>query len=184
VLEAVQADNFPFRRLKIPVNVSDGILEIRRASFRGEDATVRMEAYADLNKAQVDSTWQMGVSSDRHQKWPPVKVMVSGPLRELGARPRTLAAEDFVRTILVRKMEGDISRLEGLNKPPAALAKPPSPWTATQEAATPKKHRHKRDKDKPEDAPTAKTSEPASGPSFEQRMRDALDNTPNAPAAR
>jgi AsmA-like C-terminal region/AsmA family len=190
VLEAVQAEDFPFRRLKIPVTVSDGILEIRGASFRGEDATVRMEAYADLNKAQVDSTWQMGVSSDRHQKWPPVKVMVSGPLRELGARPRTLAAEDFVRTILVRKMEGDISRLEGLNKPPGTAAKPspparpPSAWTATQEPATPQKQRRKRDKDKPGEAPAAKPSEPAPARSFEQRMRDALENMTGAPAAR
>ena len=83
-----------------------------------------MEAFLDLNKAQVDSTWQMGVIADRRNKWPPVKVMLAGPLRELGARPKTLAAEDFVRAVLVRKMEGDITKLEGLNKPqPAPAAK-------------------------------------------------------------
>ena len=150
VLAAVQANDFTFRRLKIPVTVADGILEIRRASFRGGSATVRMEAYLDLNKAQVDSTWQMGVSSDRRQKWPPVKIMLSGPLQELGAMERTLAAEDFVRAILVRKMEGDISKLESLNKPQPAVPA----WTTTTQEPAPKKRRHRRrDRTKPEETP-------------------------------
>ena len=120
VAQAVQSSDFKFRKLAIPVTVADGVLEMRRASFRDGEATVRMEGYIDLNKAQVDSTWQMGVSSDRRQKGPPVKLTLAGPLRELGARPRTPAAEDFVRAILIRKMEGDISKLEGLNKPGGA----------------------------------------------------------------
>ena len=126
-LEAVQSKDFKFHKLIIPVTVADGTLDIRRASFRDGDATVRMEAYIDLNKALVDSTWQMGVSSDRRMKWPPVKIVLAGPLRELGARPRTLAADDFVRALQVRKMEGDISRLESLNRPAgAASAKAPA----------------------------------------------------------
>jgi hypothetical protein len=165
---------------------------MRRASFRDGEATVRMEGYIDLNKAQVDSTWQMGVSSDRRQKGPPVKLTLAGPLRELGARPRTPVAEDFVRAMLIRKMEGDISKLEGLNKPggasPRPVASAPAParapaatpapakaaaaWsTAQQPAPTP------RPKKKKEDAAAAKPPEPAPAPdrSFEQRMRDALD---------
>ncbi len=183
-LEAVQSKDFKFRKLAIPVTVADGILEIRRASFRDGSATVRMEGYIDLDKALVDSTWQIGVSSDRHQKWPPVKVTLAGPLRELGARPRTLAAEDFARALLVRKMEGDISRLEGLNragasaKPPVAAAVGPSAWTAAQEQATPKKRKRKKD-----ETPGAKAPEPAPAKSYEQRMRDALDNM-NGTAAR
>ena len=188
VLAAIQTGDFGFRRLKIPVKVADGILEIRRASFRGAEGTVRMEGYADLNKAQVDSTWQMGVSSDRRHKWPPVKILLSGPLRELGARPKTLAGEDFVRAILVRKMEGDINRLESLNKPNAQLPAPPNKssaaapgWTATQESAPQKSRRRKSEKVKPEEKP-ATQAPPAR--SFEQRMRDALENGTSAPAAR
>ena len=124
VAQAVQSKDFKFRKLAIPVTVADGVLEIRRASFRDGEATVRMEGYIDLNKAQVDSTWQMGVSSDRRQKGPPVKLTLAGPLRELGARPRTPVAEDFVRAILIRKMEGDITKLEGLNKPGGASPRP------------------------------------------------------------
>jgi hypothetical protein len=48
-------------------------------------------------------------------------------LRELGGHPETISAEDFARSIIVRKMEGDINRLESLNRPP-------SPWTTTQES--------------------------------------------------
>ena len=189
---AVQSKDFKFRKLAIPVTVADGILEMRRASFRDGEATVRMEGYIDLNKAQVDSTWQMGVSSDRRQKWPPVKLTLAGPLRELGAKPRTPAAEDFVRAILIRKMEGDITKLEGLNKPggasprPVAAAPAPAParapaatpaparaaaaWSPVQQPAAAPKPRKKK-----EDAAAAKPAEPAPERSFEQRMRDALD---------
>ena len=179
-LEAVQSKDFKFHKLIIPVTVADGTLDIRRASFRDGDATVRMEAYIDLNKALVDSTWQMGVSSDRRMKWPPVKIVLAGPLRELGARPRTLAADDFVRALQVRKMEGDISRLESLNRPagaapakaPAAAGlNPPASWTATQQPAAAKKPKRKK-----EETPAAKAPEPAPPKTFEQRMHDALDN--------
>ena len=166
------------------MTVADGVLEMRRASFRDGEATVRMEGYIDLNKALVDSTWQMGVSSDRRQKGPPVKLTLAGPLRELGARPRTPAAEDFVRAILIRKMEGDITKLEGLNKAgasPKPLAAAPKPvrastaWSATQQPAPAPKPRKKK-----EDAAAAKPPEPAPERTFEQRMRDALDNTGSA----
>jgi uncharacterized protein involved in outer membrane biogenesis len=185
VLEAAQTGDFAFHRLKIPVAIEDGILEIRRASFRGRDATVRMQAYLDLNKMQVDSTWQMGVSSDRRLRWPPVRIVLSGPLRELGARPRTLAAEDFVRAVLVRKMEGDLNRLEGLNKPSAS-----SQWTVTQEPASKEERRRKRGKDNAGNRsidPAAAAKAPAPPPaaqSFEKRMRDALENAGNGSAPR
>jgi uncharacterized protein involved in outer membrane biogenesis len=195
VLQAVQSGNFSFRHLKVPVTVQDGILEIRRASFRslpadakgktavaGKDGTVRLQAYLDLNKAQVDSTWQMGVLADRRNKWQPVKVMLAGPLRELGARPKTLAAEDFVRAVLVHKMEGDITRLEGLNKPPPQPAS--KGWTASQQSAPkPKPH-------KPKAAPaaTVKPAPPAletvPARTYEQRMRDAVENAPGPATAR
>ncbi len=121
----------------------------------------------------------MGVIADRRNKWPPVKVMLAGPLRELGARPKTLAAEDFVRAVLVRKMEGDITKLEGLNKPqPAPAAKG---WAASSQDAAPKP---KPRKPKPS-APAAKPAPPAPHASetvpartYEQRMRDAVDNAP------
>jgi uncharacterized protein involved in outer membrane biogenesis len=193
VAQAVQSNDFKFRKLAIPVTVADGVLEMRRASFRDGEATVRMEGYIDLNKALVDSTWQMGVSSDRRQKWPPVKLTLAGPLRELGAKPRTPAAEDFVRAILIRKMEGDITKLEGLNKPGGASPKPvvaaPTPAPARAPAATPAPARAStawstaqqpapapKPRKKKEDA-AAKPPEPEPTPSrsFEQRMRDALD---------
>lgn len=191
VLEASQSGDLKFRRLRIPVMVRDGMLEIRRASFRGRDGTVRMEAYLDLAKMQVDSSWQAGVTSDRRAKWPPVKILISGQLRDLGSRPRTLAAEDFVRAILVRKMEGDITRLEGLNKPQTPL----SSWTATQEPVPKPTRRRKRDDGNPDAGPvqpdTNLSAAPRKGPAvtakpdFETRMRDALESRGTAnPEAR
>ncbi len=177
IIQAAQSSDFGFRKLKIPLTVHDGVLEIRRASFRGRGAAIRMEAFLDLSKMQADSTWQMDVSSGPRAKWPPVKIMVSGPLRELGARPRTLAAEDFVRAVLVRKMEGDIARLEGLNKPQARLQS----WTTTQEPA-PSRKRNEPAGEAPAHPGAAGTATPRPLPStavisdFEARIRDALRN--------
>ena len=172
-LEAVQSADFKFRRFKIPLTIHDGMLDIRRASFRGRDSTVRMEAYLDLFSTQADTTWQVGVSSDRRMKWPPVKIQMSGPLRELGAKPRVLSAEDFVRAVLVRKMEGDITRLESLNKPQAAA---PSSWSTKQQPAPPPPPRRKRD------APAAQAGASANSVSdFEKRMRDALSKSTPRP---
>ena len=140
-LEAVQSTDFKFRHLKIPVRIHNGMAEIPRASFRNRDGTVRMEAYLDLSNMQADTSWQAGVSSDRHIRWPPVKIQVSGPLRELGAKPRVLSAEDFVRAVLVRKMEGDMTRLESLSKPQAAVPA----WATKQEPAPPSPPRRKPD---------------------------------------
>jgi hypothetical protein len=77
-------------------------------------------------------------------------------------------------------MEGDISRLESLNRPagaapakaPAAAGlNPPAAWTATQQPAAAKKPKRKK-----EETPAAKAPEPAPPKTFEQRMHDALDN--------
>ncbi len=174
-IEAAQSGDLKFRHLAAPIVIRDGILEARRASFRSRDGTVRLEAFVDLSSLQADSSWQLGVGSDRRAKWPPVKIQISGPLRELGAKPRTLAAEDFVRAILIRKMEGDITRLESLNKQPAAPPPPPSSWAPAQEDA-PKPPRRKRTQD---DASPSQPQAPASGMTdFEKRMRDALQSKP------
>ncbi len=195
VLQAVQSGNFSFRHLKVPVTVQDGILEIRRASFRslpadakgktavaGKDGTVRLQAYLDLNKAQVDSTWQMGVLSDRRNTVAAGQGDAGRAAARAGRRPKTLAAEDFVRAVLVHKMEGDITRLEGLNKPPPQPAS--KGWTASQQSAPkPKPH-------KPKAAPaaTVKPAPPAletvPARTYEQRMRDAVENAPGPATAR
>jgi hypothetical protein len=171
-LDAVQSADFKFRHLKIPLTIHEGTLDVRRASFRGRDSTVRMEAYLDLSKMQADTTWQAGVGSDKRMKWPPVKVQLSGPLRELGGRPRVLAAEDFVRAVLVRKMEGDITRLESLNKPQTGAAS----WATKQEPVPPAPARRRRDD------PAVQAGAASNGQSdFERRMRDTLSKSTPRP---
>jgi len=174
VQDAVPMGDFGFRILRVPLFVQDGILEIPHASLRGRESTVQLDALLDLSKMQADSTWQMSVGSDRRVRWPPVKVSISGALRELGARPRTLTADEFVRAVMVRKMEGDLTKLEGLNKPSAAL-----PWSAAQQPAP--KPRRKRTKDADgapqsgDAAAPAQGSQTATPTPFEKRTRDALD---------
>jgi uncharacterized protein involved in outer membrane biogenesis len=183
VLEAAQSGDFDFFRHNAPVAIRDGILEVTQASFPGQDASIRMEMLLDLSKMQADTSWELIQSVAAAQKLPPVKVTLSGPVRELGGSLRALAAEDFTRAVLVRKMEGDITRLEGLNsghKPPAQAPA----WTTTQQQG-PKKSPKNQDSGvaAPGPAPLqARPPEAAQPQSFEQRMRDVLDNrTPNQP---
>ncbi len=173
LLDASQAGDFKFSGLHIPLAVHDGILEIRRASFRNGDGTVRMEAVLDVSKMEADTSWQLGVSSDPRQKWPPVKLLIAGPVGELGVRPRTIAADDLIRAVLVRKMEGDISKLENLSKPQASS----SPWTTTQEPANgANKKRGDGAQSTPADAGGAQSSLNPGPSDFEARMRDALQS--------
>jgi uncharacterized protein involved in outer membrane biogenesis len=190
VLESIQSTDFAYAPLKIPVTVNDGILEVRRAPFRGRDGTMRAEVYVDLGKAQADTTWDMRSSSSNREYWPAVKVMLSGQLRELGGRPRTVSAEDFIHAVTLRKMEGDLNRLEnlGTGKPPPAAA---PAWTASQEPTAKKGRKTKGSQDERGDAsvtaPTGAKARPTSPPqaqSFEQRMRDALQNLSGTPPTR
>jgi uncharacterized protein involved in outer membrane biogenesis len=190
VLEAAQSGDFDFNKHSAPVAIRDGILEITQASFPGNEASIRMEALLDLAKMQADISWELIQSSAGLQKLPPVRVTLSGPVRELGGRPRALAAEDFARAVLVRKMEGDISRLEGLNssnKPPASMPA----WTTKQEQGPKKKPKSPRSGDEAGTAPAvssaSKPIRPPGAPqaqSFEQRMRDFLENRTSNPPTR
>jgi hypothetical protein len=197
VLEAAQSGDFDFYKHTAPVTIQDGVLEIAQASFPGNETSIRLEALLDLSKMQADTSWELIQNPGGDQKLAPVKVTLSGPVRELGNRPRTLAAEDFARAILVRKMEGDISRLEGLNssnRPPVSSNKPPASlpgWTTTQEPSPKKKPKSPRSGDEVGGAPAASSaSKPVRPPgaaqaqSFEQRMRDFLENRTSNPPAR
>jgi uncharacterized protein involved in outer membrane biogenesis len=177
-LEAAQSSDFKFARFDMPVTIHDGMLEAQPASLLGEDGAIRMEGYLDLSNLQADTTWQLGAASDRGAKWPPVKLQIAGPLRALGAAPRSLLAEDFIRAILIRKMEGDIARLENLSK---AQTVPPQSWAPAQQKEQPKPARRKQ---APEKAPppAQQQAAPLTGPTdFEKRMRDALRGGPAQP---
>jgi uncharacterized protein involved in outer membrane biogenesis len=189
-LEAAQSGDFDFNRHSAPVAIRDGVLEIAQASFPGQEASIRLEALLDLSKMQADTSWELIQGSAGPQRLPPVKVTLSGPVRELGSRPRALAAEDFARAVLVRKMEGDISRLEGLNssnKPPASMPG----WSTTQQPAAKKKPKNLPGENETGNAPAASgAAKPARPPgsaqaqSFEQRMRDFLENRSSSPPTR
>jgi uncharacterized protein involved in outer membrane biogenesis len=142
-LEAAQSSDFKFAPVAMRVAIHDGMLEAPPVAFLGEDGAVGMEGYLDLSSLKADTTWQLGPGSDRGAKWPPVKLQIAGPLRALGAAPRSLLAEDFVRAVLIRKMEGDIARLEGMSSR-AQILPAPQPWATTQQKEQPKPARRKR----------------------------------------
>ena len=83
-----------------------------------------------------------------------------------------LAAEDFVRAVLVRKMEGDITRLESLNKPQTGAAS----WATKQEPVPPAPARRRRD-----DPAVQAGAASNGGGDFERRMRDTLSKSTPRP---
>ena len=176
-LDAVQAADLKFRHLNIPLTIHDGTLEIRRASFRGRDSTVRMEAYLDLSKMQADTTWQAGVSSDKRMKWPPVKVQMSGPLRELGAKPRGFRLKISSGRFLFAKWKAISPGLRAsIGRRPARL-----PGQRSRKLLPPSPARRKRDNALPPAAQAGAAT--SSGNDFEKRMRDALSKSTLPPDA-
>ncbi len=172
LLEASLAGDSRYRALKIPIAVRDGTLELRRASFRGRDApTLRMEAALDLDTLQADTVWQVGVISDRRSKWPPVKILIASPIRDLGRAQRSIDADDLFRALRVKKMEGDLSKLENLNKGSSTA----SPWATTQESAAQGNRRRGNEPDRGASAtPMTATPPGIDASEFEARMRDAV----------
>ncbi len=175
--DAAQTTDYRFRRVRIPVLIHDGLLEIRRAAFTSQrDGQMRLEAMVDLARLQVDATWQLGSIRDPRAKWPPVKVTAAGSIRDLGNLSLTFAADDLVRGLAARRMEADLKRLESLNNRPA----PTAPWTTKQETVP------RSDQRRPEASatPSGEAEKPVAAPppssyarpSFETRMRELLQS--------
>ncbi len=179
VLDAAQSKDFEFRGTAVPLTIQNGILEIPKTTLFGNGAAVHLEGLLDLSKMQADTSWELEQTAGGRSM--PVKINVSGPLRELGAMQRSLAAEDFVRAIQFHKLAGEVSRLESLDKP--ASAWPPARIEPAPMPAPQKTRRRRRDRDKV-DAPTAVPPAPAPERSFEQRIHDAVDNAGGGAAAR
>ncbi len=117
LLEAIRKGDLGFRRLRAPVRVRNGIVQIRRASLRGKEHTTRAILALDLARLHADLELQIGVASSRKRsKLPPVSMVFAGALPDVLTSKGELDSADLERFIAMRKMERDVETLEKLNK--------------------------------------------------------------------
>jgi len=129
----IRQGEFGYRRLRAPFVIKNGLLKVRRASFRGSDYAIRSEIDVDLPSLRADSEWSLGVRSGRKQaETPTVKAIFAGPLAELSTLKLSIEMNEFERFLTVRRMERDLENLDWLNQygrtpPPEAAPQPPGP---------------------------------------------------------
>ena len=92
----------------------------------------------DLSNLKADSEWELKGKAPKqvrkadnrpdyrqesplgkalYENWPPLKMVLAGPLAKFGSLPQQIEAEEFERILTMRKMERDVERLEKLTPP-------------------------------------------------------------------
>ena len=178
LLDALRKGDLAFRRLRAPVRVRNGIVQVRRASLRGKEHTTRAILALDLARLHADLEVQIGVASSRKRsKLPPVSMVFAGALPGVLTSKGELDSADLERFIAVRKMERDVEILERLNK----TGRLPFPVIREQGTAKPEAAGPRIDKTDPADL-SPRIRRPA-GLEIERRALPELkDEAPAEPA--
>jgi uncharacterized protein involved in outer membrane biogenesis len=214
VSEAAQSADFTFRRRRIPLKLEGELIELQRellthtrdpqpvfpgriASVPGANGMIRLNGILDVASGTVDLTALLMPAAGKQFRAPPVRVSLAGPVRELGAAARTFDASEFATALNARRIENNLRRLEGLDRPAQASA---LPWTATtQTTDTPRDARPEppqpprreaerdrrtapnREPDRDRRPPGAASTQ-SNSPSFEDRMREILQQQSSSAA--
>jgi uncharacterized protein involved in outer membrane biogenesis len=136
---------FPYRPASAPVTVSNGVLQIPPTLLRSTKGAARVSATLDLSSLKADSEWELRAPSRKPVRkggrwpdymrmaepdsWPPLKLVLAGPLSQFGSLPMQIEADEFQRSLTIRRMRRDVERLEELT-PPKAPARQRRPGRA------------------------------------------------------
>ena len=99
----------------LPFVIKNGTLKLDPAALAGKGAETTINGYVELASLRLDSEWAMRLKDSRDADMPPVNLVFAGLLSDAGAiRPQidTAPIEGF---LTVRRMEGDVERLETLD---------------------------------------------------------------------
>jgi uncharacterized protein involved in outer membrane biogenesis len=135
VTEEFKAGVFPYRPVGATVNIANGVLQIPPVALRSTRGAARVSLMLDLSNLKADSEWALKGKAPKpvrktdskpdyrqespqdkalYENWPPLKMVLAGPLAKFGVLPQQIEAEEFERILTMRKMERDVERLEKL----------------------------------------------------------------------
>lgn len=143
VRSALKATQLKLGKVTVPVNVADGLLKLDRVQVDTAEGRATFDTVLDLQTFVLDSVWKIeGKGRTRAEPsvagaatagksatasapapvpvsrtlLPPVAVVYTGRLADLGTLAPTIQTEALERELTVRRMERDVDELERLRR--------------------------------------------------------------------
>jgi hypothetical protein len=99
----------------LPFGIKNGTLKLDPAALPGKGAETTINGYVELASLRLDSEWTMRLIGGRDADLPPVNLVFAGSLRDAGAISPQIDTAPMEGFLTVRRMEGDVERLETLD---------------------------------------------------------------------
>ena len=99
----------------LPFAIKNGTLKLDPAALAGKGAETTINGYVELASLRLDSEWAMRLKDSRDADMPPVNLVFAGSLSDAGAIAPQIDTAPMEGFLTVRRMEGDVERLETLD---------------------------------------------------------------------
>jgi hypothetical protein len=106
---------YAYRATALPFTIKNGTLKLDPAALAGKGAETTINGYVELASLRLDSEWAMRLRDSRDADMPPVNLVFAGSLRDAGAIEPQIDTAPMEGFLTVRRMEGDVERLETLD---------------------------------------------------------------------
>ena len=99
----------------LPFGIKNGTLKLDPAALAGKGAETTINGYVELASLRLDSEWAMRLKDSRDADMPPVNLVFAGSLGDADAIAPQIDTAPMEGFLTVRRMEGDVERLETLD---------------------------------------------------------------------
>ena len=114
--EKLSEGGYSFERLTTDFTIQDGALRAPPIGLTGDRANLSINTFLNVAKLALDSKWELTPITNGSAALPRVTAVYSGRLVELASIEPRIDAAALGRELTVRKMEGDVKRLEELRR--------------------------------------------------------------------
>ncbi len=106
---------YAYSATALPFAIKNGTLKLDPAALAGKGAETTINGYVELASLRLDSEWAMRLKDSRDADMPPVNLVFAGSLGDAGAIAPQIDTAPMEGFLTVRRMEGDVERLETLD---------------------------------------------------------------------
>lgn len=106
---------YAYSATALPFGIKNGTLKLDPAALAGKGAETTINGYVELASLRLDSEWAMRLKDSRDADMPPVNLVFAGSLGDAGAIAPQIDTAPMEGFLTVRRMEGDVERLETLD---------------------------------------------------------------------
>jgi hypothetical protein len=113
--ETLTKGTYAYGATALSFGIKNGTLKLDPSALGGKGAETTINGYVELASLRVDSEWEMRLKDARDADMPPVNLVFAGSLRDAGAIAPQIDTAPMEGFLTVRRMEGDVERLETLD---------------------------------------------------------------------